>query len=361
MGLVRQGTPRAGQRRGSDPEHVRRSRSETVAAWHDRPIVRDVVGRVPSWRGVLVLNYHRIGAGADSPWDRGLYSATAETFDEHLALLARDADVIGPDDLLDVMAAGRGRHVMLTFDDGYRDNYELALPLLRRHDLRAAFFLASGFLDEPSIAWWDEISWMVRHATVKAVPAGEALSLDVPLARGGADDDVAIATLIARYKRLPGADAPGFLDFLGDATGAGRCPAGACAQAWMTWDMARELRDAGMAIGGHTVTHPILGRLAAEEQEREIAACAGRLREELDLPMRWFSYPVGSRDAFDAHTRAALRRQGTELAFSFYGGYQRFGTFDTYDVPRVHVGPRLTRQVLHATLRLPQLFARPTT
>jgi peptidoglycan/xylan/chitin deacetylase (PgdA/CDA1 family) len=338
---------------------VRRSRSETLAAWHDTPGVRSVAGLVAAWRGVLVLNYHRIGLGAESPWDRGLYSASAETLDEHLGLLAREADVIGPGDLADVMAAGRGRHVLLTFDDGYRDNYDVAFPLLRAHRLSATFFLASGFLDAPSVAWWDEISWMVRNATATHVPAGEGMLLAIPLSRAGAgaDDDVAIAALIAHYKQLPGVRAARFLEYLGDATGAGRCPGDAREQ-WMTWDMAREMRDAGMSIGGHTVSHPILGRLPADEQEREIAGCADSLREELNLPMRWFSYPVGSRDAFDGHTREALRRHGTELAFSFYGGYQRFGALDPYDVPRIHVGPRLTRQVLHATLRLPQLFAR---
>jgi len=360
MGIVRQGFRRDGLRRPDAPKDVRRSRTETVAAWHARPVVRRVAGLLPSWRGVLVLNYHRIGAGSDAPWDRGLYSCTAEALDEQLALLVRDADVIGPEDVGDVVTARGGRHVLLTFDDGYRDNHDVALPLLRRHGLRATFFLATGFLDEPRIAWWDEISWMVRHARTDRVPASGGLPREVPLARAGGDDDVAIAALIAHYKRLQGSQTARFLDVLGEETGAGRCAPDAGAGQWMTWDMARALRDAGMAVGGHTVSHPILSRLPPAEQEREIAVCAQRLRAELDQPMRWFSYPVGSRDTYDANTRAVLRRQGTELAFSFYGGYQRPRRFDPYDVPRIHVGPRLTRQVLHATLRLPQLFARAT-
>jgi peptidoglycan/xylan/chitin deacetylase (PgdA/CDA1 family) len=339
---------------------ARRSRTATLAAWHDTPVIRTVAGMVPAWRGVLSLNYHRIGDGAGSPFDRALYSATAETFDAHLALLAREADVIGPGDVAGALAARRGRHVLLTFDDGYRDNYEVAFPLLRRHGLQATFFLTSGFLDHAGVAWWDEISWMVRNATATRLPAFEGLPLEVPLARagGGADDDVAIRTLIAHYKRLPGADAARFLDVLAEATGAGRCPAEAARDLWMTWDMARAMRDGGMTIGGHTVTHPVLARVGAAEQEHEIAGCARRLRAELDLPLRWFSYPVGGRDTFDADTREALRRQGTELAFSFYGGYQRVGRLDPYDVPRVYVGPQLTRQVLFATVRLPQLLAR---
>src|SRR3954464_3897651 len=97
---------RANGSRGDDAmTPVRRSRTATVAAWHDTPVIRTVAGIVPAWRGVLALNYHRIGDGAVSPFDRGLYSATAETFDEHLAVLAREVDVIGPGDVARALAA----------------------------------------------------------------------------------------------------------------------------------------------------------------------------------------------------------------------------------------------------------------
>ncbi len=127
----------------------------------------------------------------------------------------------------------------------------------------------------------------------------------------------------------------------------------------MTWDHARELRAGGMTIGGHTVTHPLLARVPEERQREEIDGCAARLRERLQEPMRWFSHPVGSPDAFTARTRALLDERGVELAFSFYGGYAGGRALDRLDVPRIHVGPAMDVQRLRATLRLPQLFARP--
>ncbi len=314
-----------------------RSRSAQAAAVLDVPPLRTLLARVPLWRGVLVLNYHRVGDAAE-PWDRSLWSATAEGFDAQLAFLARNADVVGPQDLSSLAAAGRGRHVLLTFDDGYRDNHAVAFPLLRRHGLSATFFLATGFLDRPHVAWWDEIAWMVHRAQR---PAAEA------------------AELVRVYKTLPADEAEAYLDHLAAETGTGRCGSAEADAVWMTWEMARELRDGGMTIGGHTVTHPILARLPAAAQEQEIARCARRLDEELGEPMRWFSYPVGSRDAFTADTRASLRAHGVELAFSFYGGQARFGAWDPFDVPRVHVGPAVDRQRLQAMLRVPPLFARP--
>lgn len=310
---------------------------------------------MPAWRGALVLNYHRVGDSAGQPWDRTLWSATAEGFDEQLDFLARHTDVISPRDLPAVASAGRGRFVLLTFDDGYRDSYEVAYPLLRRHRLEATFFLSTGFLDRPHVAWWDELAWMVRNACRPVVERGEWLPGEVRL---DGDRDAAIATLVRTYKALQGDQDAAYLEHVAAATGAGRCTPAHADGMWMTWEMARELRDGGMAIGGHTVNHPILARLPEAEQEQEVAVCARRLREELDVPMRWFSYPVGNRDAFTGATRAILERHGVELAFSFYGGHARFSRWQALDVPRVHVGPAVERQRLQAMVRVPRVFAR---
>lgn len=313
--------------------------------------------RIPGWHGVLVLNYHRVGDHEGQHWDHTLWSASAEAFDEHLAMLAHDAEVIGPADLEPAIAnARRGRRVMLTFDDGYRDNFELAYPLLLRHRLSATFFLATGFLDRPVIPWWDEIAWMVRNARTKTMDAEDLLpeperSLDLGV------PDAAIATLVARYKQLPASRVVAFLDRVAEATGSGRCPLDA-GELWMTWDMAREMRAGGMTIGGHTVTHPVLSSLPVERQKEEIDVCGRRLEQELGEPMRWFAYPVGAADTFTEETQELLQRRGVRLAFSFYGGHGRFTRWDPLDVPRVHVGRSLRPQTMRAMVLLPSLFAR---
>jgi peptidoglycan/xylan/chitin deacetylase (PgdA/CDA1 family) len=240
--------------------------------------------------------------------------------------------------------------------------------LLRSHGLRAVFFLASGFLDRRRIAWWDEIAWMARHATASELPANEWLDAPialVPAAKSGSSPrngdvvDAAIAALVQTYKRLPADRADQYLDELAVRTGAGRCPEQAGRSQWMTWEMARKLRDSAMAVGGHTVTHPLLARVTEERQREEINGCAQRLAAELNQPMRWFAYPVGSRDAFTRRTVELVRDAGVELAFSFFGGYAASGSVDRLAIPRMHVGPAMTPARLRATLSLPQLFARP--
>ena len=113
-----------------------------------------------------------------------------------------------------------------------------------------------------------------------------------------------------------------------------------------------------MSMGGHTATHPILSNLEAGAQRAEIGACARRIEEELGVPMRLFSYPVGWPTSFDADTRGALQEHGVEFAFSQYGGFQRAGAWDPYDLRRATIAETTTIPILNAMTTMPRLFAR---
>lgn len=305
--------------------------------------------------GVLALAYHRIARPGGNLFDRDVCSVTPEDFDEQVALLKESFTIIGPGELAEVVRRRTPRCAMITFDDGYRDNYELACPILRSHGVGATFFIATGFIDRPRASWWDEIAWMVRNSPRESLPASPwwpaAIAYDEPLRLH------AVRRVLCAYKLLPPAQNEPFLEFLAGATGAGRCPADRAAGQWMTWDMIRSMRDDGMWIGGHTVDHPILARLGAEEQWQQIAGCARRIEQELGQPMRWFAYPRGKEDAFDNNTREALRRQGVEFAFSYYGGFSRFDSFDAYDIRRSAIELDVLRPQFQAMVALPQVFA----
>lgn len=329
------------------------SATAQIAKVLDSAGVARLLSSVGAWRGTLVLNYHRIAPADTRPTGEG-WSATEDELDSQLRYLNKHVEVVGPEALLE---RRNGRSVILTFDDGYRDNYERALPLLREHGVPATFFLATGFLDRGGVAWWEEIDWMVQSSTRPrlngALTAGAELSLGDKAARRKA-----VARLLERYKQLPGGETEQFLDQLAQATGSGRLDPGEGRDAWMTWDMARELLAAGMSIGGHSVSHPVLARLPQGQQRREILECRDRLAQELGIPMELFSYPVGLPGTFDERTIACLREAGVRLAFSYYGGYSRLHVPNPYDVPRSSVWLGMQPERFHALTALPQVFAR---
>tara|TARA_R110002072_G_scaffold927_1_gene7371 strand:- start:19180 stop:20289 length:1110 start_codon:yes stop_codon:yes gene_type:complete len=321
---------------------------------------------LPVWNGLLVLNYHRIGTPTDPLLDEALWSATQDDFDRQVKMLKEGFDVIGlselPDAIRDVQAARRlswqaSRFAMITFDDGYRDNYELAFPVLKANDVHGVFFVATGFIDEPRLAWWDEIAWMVRSSTRDMIGLPENW-LDGQLKLDGSNRRSVINQLLRVYYRLDGSRTEQFLNRVAEATGSGRAPADTATGQWMTWAMIREMSDAGMDFGAHTVTHPILANLTAEEQGIELCESRLQLERRLDRPVTSLSYPVGKRESFNDETRAALRHHGFDWAFSYYGGHSSGVEVDRYDIPRVAVESDVSLADFRSYCALPHIFAR---
>ncbi|MFM9961592.1 MAG: polysaccharide deacetylase family protein [Planctomycetaceae bacterium] len=303
------------------------------------------------WNGILIWNYHRIGDAAKSPFDPHLFSATAEDFDRQVAFLKRNFDVIGLNDLEHALTQPRGQFMMLTFDDGYRDNFSQAYPILKSHGVSATFFIATGFIDRPRVPVWDELTWMLRMTSVKALSANEWLPTAVSLA------DRPFRRLLAVYKSLGTELTEPYLDFLADGLGTGRCPKSLANDEWMTWDMLREMQAGGMTFGGHTVQHPILANATADQQDWEVGECRRRLIAELGGPIDVFSYPNGKRGDFNEFTRAALRSHGYRWAFSYSGGHCRPGHTDCWDLPRTAVETDIDLARFRAMATLPRFFA----
>ena len=319
---------------------------------------------VPVWSGLVVLNYHRIGSHGHSLLDHALWSATEDDFDAHVRMLKSHFDLIGLDDLQAAIGDAsrdetrrRHRFAMITFDDGYIDNYELAFPILQAHDASATFFLTTGFVHDRRLGWWDEIAWMVRTSPRRS------LKLSPPWFDDESDAatepaNVLIRRLLQAYYRLPGHQTDDYLNWVAEVTGSGRAPAILSETLWMNWEQVNEMADGGMSIGAHTVTHPVLARLSAEEQLFEVLESRLVIEQAIRRPVTAFSYPVGRRDAFNSDTRNALSDAGFDWAFSYYGGFVSGEAADRFDIPRVAVEADTEPAEFRAICALPQVFAR---
>jgi peptidoglycan/xylan/chitin deacetylase (PgdA/CDA1 family) len=113
-----------------------------------------------------------------------------------------------------------------------------------------------------------------------------------------------------------------------------------------------------MEIGGHTVDHPVLARLAPEAQRRQVDGCIRRLEEEIGERVTLFSYPVGTPDAFGEETRRCVRQAGIEAAFALAGGYARRGRADPLAIPRTSIHHSMSDAQVQARVALPRVYAR---
>ncbi len=158
----------------------------------------------------------------------------------------------------------------------------------------------------------------------------------VTLELGGATRHATLV-LLNTFKRAPAETVDALLDHLGRRAEVDVDRSALARDLFMSWDDARSLLAAGLAIGSHTATHPVLSRLPAEAQRHELAESRTRLEHALGHPVRALAYPVGSRDAFTDETRRLARETGYEAAFSFYGGTNPPAPVDPWDLRRVGV------------------------
>ena len=222
------------------------------------------------------------------------------------------------------------RALAITFDDGYADNHSVALPILQRHGLSATFYITTGFLDGGRM-WNDTVIESVRRCTRSQLDLS-AMQLDglQPLPLDTLDQRrAAISAIIDRIKYLPVAER---LQKVGVLAGL----SGACLpdDLMMTSEQVRAMHQAGMQIGAHTVSHPILARLDPASARQEIEQSRQTLEGLTGDRVSQFAYPNGvpGRD-FSEQTTAVVKALGFEGAVTTGWGAARSST-DCLQLPR---------------------------
>ncbi len=271
----------------------------------------------PTRPGLLVFNYHRVGDASSCDFDRGVMAVSADQLDRQIVLLKRQAQIIGLTEalyLLNHPAQMKRPYALLTFDDGYLDNYEVALPVLRAHGCSAVFFVVPQMVGTAALPWWDEISFLIRNSRRSRLEMPPPLRLTVD---SGSDRESAIETVLRFFKSRENRDPDRFLARLREQAGV---QISAQPRRFMNWPEIRELVHYEMEIGSHTLSHPILSRLPAEEQLHELVSSKKEIEAHTRTRTRALAYPLGSRSAFTETTRRLVLEAGYEAAFSFFGG-----------------------------------------
>lgn len=294
-----------------------------------------------------ILIFHRVVPQPDPLFDD---LPDASRFDSTMRWVKQWFNVLPLEEAVERLARDSlpARPLVITFDDGYADNEEVALPILQRLDLPATFFIATGFLDGGGLMWNDEMIEAIRdcrHERIDLTCAG----LGEQRLDGSQQRRALIDALIASTMHLqPAARADRVAAVVAAAGGPAR------RELMMSSEQVRRLHAAGMTIGGHTVSHPILTRLEAAAARREIADGKARLEQIVGERIGVFAYPSGrpSRDYAAEHV-AMVRSCGFRTAVSTAWGVARSDAdrwqlprFTPWDRARTRYGLRLAQNML---------------
>lgn len=300
-----------------------------------------------------VLIFHRVLSEPDPLFPS---EVCARRFDALLGWVKQWFHVLPLDEAAARLADGTlpARAACLTFDDGYADNHDVALPLLKKHGLPCSFFIATGFLNGGRM-WNDTLIEAVRDCRLATLDLrglldakGDDLGM-YPLQPAVADRRELLHRLIPRIKYLAPEPRVACVDAV-----AARAEVRPPDDLMMSCAQVRALRAAGMQIGAHTVSHPILATLPEADAADEIARSRDALQTLLGERVGLFAYPNGKPGTDyqrDVHPRL-VRELGFDAAVSTEWGASRHGDdlfqikrFTPWDGDRWRFGLRLARNL----------------
>jgi peptidoglycan/xylan/chitin deacetylase (PgdA/CDA1 family) len=286
--------------------------------------------------GLLTLAYHRIGKCADQPFDDELFSATAEKFRSQIRYLHDHFELLSVESLLQTIERGRlalkRPSVLISFDDGYRDSFDVALPILREIGAPAVFFIAAGYIDNPRLTWWDRAAYIVKNTERDVLELDYPVRLSIDLRK--VSRSLATKRILRIYKQKPEIDQEHFFDRLETQANVSVDSVALGRDLFVTWDQVREMKRVGMEIGAHAYDHPVLSRIPEDAQRKELAISKERIESEIGGTIRTMAYPVGGPDAFDEVTKRLVQEAGYCAAFSYYGGFNRSDHAELFDIRR---------------------------
>lgn len=284
----------------------------------------------------IILCYHNVGTpgGSTRGWIDDARLVDSSEFEQQLRWLKSNFDVVSLDQLLDNESPGRSR-VAITFDDGYFNNIDKVMPLMERLQLPMTWFVATAFVDDQKLLpWWDLLDLILckQNSRIELVEPEIAGAYDL----SNSQDRLRLRHAVRQAMK----SVPPF-----------RCNA-IRKELEQQFEPQTDLPDNAFArsaeiaaldfdrfeLGGHSVTHPNLASCSETERREEIQAGKTRLEEISGQALRWFAYPYGERESFDAETARTVAQSGFDGALTLVPGLVRRQR-NQYMLPRILISP----------------------
>lgn len=236
----------------------------------------------------VILMYHSVVADPELTRNTIGISQSQRDFDAHIGTLARRFNPVTVDEVVEFVLGGRqlpSRAVAVTFDDGFSDNYDSALPVLKHYGVPATFYILVNAVDTGALPWYCRLNFAFRTTrkpewydpaqnqtykteTTQNRKAALNRAWEIGAGKVGSGQE----EFVRHVEKLLEVEPPK-------------------AGLMLTWDKVRALKEAGHTIGAHTLSHPNLAHVSPEEAQTEIVGCKERLEAVMGGSIQHFSYP----------------------------------------------------------------------
>lgn len=307
---------------------------------------------------LIVINYHRLrpaGGRTPTPFDDGVFGPDESIFRDQMRWLRSATTVLDEQSLVGLALTedwppGETFSVV-TFDDAYVDCYTRAGPILDECGIRGFFFVPVNLIESRQLGWWDITAFLLKTTRRQQIQIG---GNTFDLVR---DFKSSLRSILDLFKLEPAERTNELLLEISRACDVAIPSREQQAAELMTWEQIRQLREAGHAIGSHTLSHRVLATLAPSEQAREIIESRRMLGTLAAGPISSFAYPVGGPHHYNDDSLRLVREAGYTLAFSFNTGLSPVPLADRFQVPRESAS---TLAVLRCKAMLPSVMGLTT-
>lgn len=284
-----------------------------------------------------ILLYHRVKNLLHDPLQLAVHP---DNFYEQLKTLQKKYYFISIDELFDALLKKKkikGKTILVTFDDGYVDNFTYALPILETLQIPAAFFITTSHLNTDNELWWDELGRMILQTEqlpekISLIPSNAQdskmvlSSLNKEILFNTIHDHLKFADFLSRNKML--ASLRKQINNTINRNTDNRL---------MNFDELKKMSQSNIVtIGAHTVNHVSLSVQQIDNQHNEIDEGKNVLEKLIQKPVKFFAYPYGTTKDFNNNTVQLLIKSSFQLAFVNYYGFVTKKTHP-YKIPRILV------------------------
>jgi peptidoglycan/xylan/chitin deacetylase (PgdA/CDA1 family) len=324
-----------------------------------------LIGHRPKLRrALLILGYHRIVPMRDPdefPFDSDLVSATPEEFMWQMQYIRRHLTPIGIDVLLAALAGERElppRAVVVTFDDGYDDCVNYALPVLKAEGVPGCVFVASGQIGSAETFWFDQLAHALLTTDIRRLELPQ-IGIVEDLGPRGELRRALYGRVVDALKSVPDAARIEVLENVKRQCRVRPDPSVAALSRPMSEEQVVQAARSGLSIQSHTVTHPILANLDPERMKLELADSRETIGRLTGIAPEVLAYPNGTWSDFGQREVDAARACGYRAAMTYESGYQTTNEIDPFRLLRLPVNWRHSRGWFRTMLAVPEVASGP--
>jgi peptidoglycan/xylan/chitin deacetylase (PgdA/CDA1 family) len=255
---------------------------------------------------VAILLYHHIGDKKD---DYLLNRTKTSDFEKQMKYLRNTYEIISFDTLIQAITQKKPlpkRAAIVTFDDGYKDNYIEAYPILKKYQIPATIFLTTGHIETDNIFWWNKIGYVLCNTKLKKIELEELGDISPPPSE---NMFFSLRMVYQKFKKIPEERKKELTELLIEKSEVD-IPKDLSKDLMLTWDNVREMNENGIDFGAHTVTHPILTSLSLNQAKSEIIESKKTIEKKIDKNVTTFCYPNGFTADYNSDIIQVLKDNG---------------------------------------------------